>query len=300
MKRKLIKQANQAYTITLPIDWIRKNGLDKNSEVDLNEDGNLLVVTAKNHILGKIVEIDADENLVVLRNQLSALYSKGIDEIRLKSKIDISSKIVELISSSFLGYALVEKKDNTYVIKDITGNNPANLEEIFKRVFQTILSFYEEAINDIFGQRKILIEDLMAKDHEINKFCWYLERAINKKAYSNDIDGRILFTYAFALEKIGDEIYRMWRTGTKNKVEKTQIIKRFVKDCQTALEGSFELYYQFNIKKVSDNSQIKYKMREEEMKLKKVDIVTAKILRHLMKITEESVDLTHLTLMKKL
>ena len=35
MKRRIIRQANQAYTITLPIEWIRKNNLDKASEVNL-------------------------------------------------------------------------------------------------------------------------------------------------------------------------------------------------------------------------------------------------------------------------
>lgn len=300
MKRKVIKQANQAYTITLPVDWARKNELDKNSEVDLNEDGNILVITAKSQISGTNIELTVDDDKVTLRNQLSALYSRGVDEIKLKSKKDISQTIIEIISSSLLGYALVEKKDDTFIIKDLTGNNSANLDEIFKRVFQMILSFYDEAIQDIFGERKMNLENLMKKDSEINKFCWYLERAVNKKAYSKDIDGRILFTFAFALEKIGDEIYRMWRTGTKNKVEKSAIVNRFVADCQKALESSFELYYQFNINKVKEISKIKYQMREEEMKLKKVDIVTANILKHLMKITEESVDLTHLTLMKKL
>lgn len=300
MKRKIIKQANQAYTITLPVDWARKNELDKNSEVDLNEDGNLLVITAKSQISGTKAEINSFDDKVVLRNELSSLYCRGVDEIIIKSNKDLSSIILEIISSSLLGYALVEKKENVFIVKDLTGNNNANLDEIFKRVFQMILSFYEDAITDIFGERKMNVENLMKKDSEINKFCWYLERAINKKAYSKDIDGRILFTFAFALEKIGDEIYRMWRTGTKNKVENSKIIKRFVDDCQKALESSFELYYQFNLSKIKELSSIKYQMREEEMKLKKVDIVTAAILKHLMKITEESVDLTHLTLMKKL
>ena len=122
MKRKVIKQANQAYTITLPIDWARKNNLDKNSEVDLNEEGNILIITSKNQIAGIKVELEGDSDKRTLRNQISALYSRGVDEIVLKSKQEISQSLIEILSSSFLGYALVEKKDNTYVIKDITGN----------------------------------------------------------------------------------------------------------------------------------------------------------------------------------
>jgi phosphate uptake regulator len=56
MKRKIIKQASQAYTITLPIEWIRKNNISEKSEVDLVVDQGtgegLVVVEGREQLAG--------------------------------------------------------------------------------------------------------------------------------------------------------------------------------------------------------------------------------------------------------
>ena len=36
-ERKVIKQGNQAYTITLPIKWIRNNHIEAGDEINLNK-----------------------------------------------------------------------------------------------------------------------------------------------------------------------------------------------------------------------------------------------------------------------
>ena len=40
MKRKIIKQAGQAYTVTLPINWVRSFALDTKTEIDIEQKGN--------------------------------------------------------------------------------------------------------------------------------------------------------------------------------------------------------------------------------------------------------------------
>ena len=44
MKRKVIKQASQAYTITLPIDWVRQNQISNKSEVDVTVSERSLII----------------------------------------------------------------------------------------------------------------------------------------------------------------------------------------------------------------------------------------------------------------
>src|SRR3989339_464669 len=212
MKRKVIKQANQAYTITLPIDWVRKNSVDKNPELDVIESGKSLIVNSSNPVAGGSVSIDANElegREIYL--YLNSMYAKGYDEMIFNSRKDISSTLIKA-TSVLIGLALVSESNGKYVIRDIGGGNHSNLDEIFKRVFQMVLSFYDSAIGDIFGKEDETNQSLDNRDIEVNKFCLYLERAINKMTYSDSINGRVMFTYAFSLERIGDEIHRLWRT----------------------------------------------------------------------------------------
>lgn len=300
MKRKVIKQANQAYTITLPVDWARKNNLDRNPEIDLLVNEKNIIISTSNQVLGGNVKINLSgfkrRTIAVIIN---SLYAKGIDEIEVTSDEEISSIITS--SLRYLnGYALVSHSGNKYVLKDIGGGNYQNLDEIFKRVFQMVLIFYDSAINDIFGKENEGLEDLDSRDLEVNKFCLFLERAINKMSYPNPIDGRTLFTFAFELEQIGDEIHRLWRTNIEKNPKKTQKLKEILELSKSCLEKSFDIYYQFSLEGFQQISLIRDRVRELAALTNKLDYHTARMLRYAVKIAEESVDISHLTLMKNL
>jgi len=300
MKRKIITQANQALTITLPIGWARENNLSKNSELDLKVVGKSLVINSDSPISGNSLKVNFN-NLTSknIYNQIVAFYSKGLDEIEIISEKDISSLITRCLNST-IGFALVSQSKDKFIIKDINPGNYPNLDEIFKRVFQMILLFYEAALKDIFGKQKETIESLKSRDREVNKFCVYLQRAINKMSYENQIKGRIIFTYSFELEKISDEIERLWRANIKYKIKKSDEIKKIVELSKEGLSLAFDLYYQFNSKKIDEIYAIRQKVRDKSLKLKKLDPSTTRFLRNAVKIVEEAADINHLALMKQL
>lgn len=300
-KRKIIKQANQAYTITLPIEWVRSNKLSEKSELDVNISGKSLVISTDNPTAGAKVILNLEENDSnrTLYQSLNALYARGVDEIEIISSRDIS-QVLTGASNNLLGFALVARDKNKYIIKEISGGNYSEFEEVFKRVFQMILLFYEDAVKDILGKRTQTDEGLKARDLEVNKFSLYLQRAINKKFYQDSIDGRIIFTYAIALEEIGDEIMRLWRTIMENKIKKTKELEELLDLCRKMLDDSFDSYYQFNITRLKQLYSNRNNIREKILKMKGLDGKTAMILKHILKIAEEAADLSHLNLMLKL
>ncbi len=299
MKRKVIKQADQAFTITLPIDWVRKNNIDKNSEVNVDIIEKSLIINSNNPISGGSIKVDfTGLHQRNIYRHIIALYTKGIDEIEIISDKDISPLIMKTLNS-LIGYGLISHKKDSYVIKEFGSSAYQNLDEIFKRVFQMILLFYEAAIKDIFGEEKETIDNLLARDLEVNKFCFYLQRAINKMSYQDPINGRILFTYSYVLEKISDEIERLWRLNIQHKPKKSKEIRELIELSKEGLSKAFNIYYQFNSSKLDDIYVIREKVREKSM-LKRIDPDTSRFIRHIVKIVEEAADLNHLTLMSKL
>ncbi|MBT3398276.1 phosphate uptake regulator PhoU [archaeon] len=301
MKRKIIKQANSAYTMTLPIDWVRANKISGSSEVNVSVEGKSLVVSNEGVVEGKKVKIDVegldDRNI---SRQITALYARGVDEIKITScKKVCSSKIINMLGNT-LGYAIISHDEGEYVIRDMGGGNYSDLDEIFKRVFQMVISFYYSAIKDIFGKQEETIEGLWARDREINKFCLYLQRAVNKMSYPDPIMGRLLTTYSFELERIGDEIQRLWRTNLKYNVKKTDKLRKLAETSAEGLGRAFDFYYQFNPKVAEDIYVLREKVREDSLKLLGLDKHTVRFTRHIVKIIEDAADLSHLTLMMKL
>ena len=197
-----------------------------------------------------------------------------------------------------MGFALVSQQSSTFIIKDISGIPSHNLDEIFKRVFQMILLFYDAAEQDIFGNEEGTLEELKARDTEVNKFCLFLERAINKMSYGDAINGRILFTYSFMLEKISDEIERLWRANIKYHIKKTKAIQEIMALSKEGLAKSFDLYYQFNPEGIAEMYALRDKVREKSFALQKVDALTTRLVHHIVKIVEDATDLNHLTAMR--
>ena len=301
MKRKIIKQAGQAYTLTLPIDWIRNNKLDEKSEVDVAVSGKTLLVNTNNQTLGgkismNVEEIDSNRTIYMI---LNALYAKGVDEIELISSKEITPLLTEA-ANNLLGFALISREKERYTIKDISPSNYSNIDEIFKRVFQIVLLFYEDATGDIIEHKGQTLDGLQKRDLEVNKFCLLLQRAINKKVHEDTIDGRVLFTYSFALEEIGDEIMRLWRSCIKYKLKTNKDIVEMFDLCRKQLEESFDSYYLFNIKRMKQAYLIREKIREKILNQKIASGKEAMLLKHVLRISEGLVDLTHLNIMMKL
>lgn len=296
MKRKVIKQANQAYTITLPINWVRQNKIGKDSELEVEENGRNLFITNSGEVIQKKIKLDVSslEKRNLFRH-INALYAAGYDEIELISNSDISSKIAQILNS-LIGYVLVSQSKNTFVIKDVGGIGLSDLDEIFKRVFQSLIIFYDSAIKDIFGDESETESSLKNRDLEVNKLCLYLQRAINKFSYSNPLNGRVLFTYSYELEKIGDAILHVWRENIGNNCKKTKELKDVALLSKKCLEEAFDSYYAFNSKNLEKYYDTREEVRKKVSKLKDFKIM----IRNMVQIAESSLDLSHLNLISKL
>jgi len=301
MKRKVIKQANQAYTITLPIEWVRQNKINEKTELEVTpEEKSLIIRSTTGKVEGGKIKIDVDElSTRSAHIMVGALFAKGVDEIEVNCNKNISEKLMSACANT-LGYAIVSQEKNKWIIRDIGSADSQDIDEIFKRIFQMILAFYDSAINDIFGEEKETEENLGLRDREIDKFCLYLQRAVNKMSYQNAIDGRTLFTYSFELEKLSDEIERLWRTNIKYKVKKTKPLRELADLVKTGLEEAFDAYFMFSLSRVGECTKIREKVREDSLKYYKANPETMRFIRHLVKIIEEANDLTPLNIMRRL
>jgi phosphate uptake regulator len=288
MNRKLVQQGGQAYTITLPISWVRANELTAGDDLQLTVTENKITIQGNTESKTGKAFLDvshSDKRMHFVA--LNAAYTRGVDELVMKTAQEFSVKQV-------MGYAILENKDNLVTIKDISGNVTTNLEDIFKRVFQMIIAFCKEAILDITEKREKKLSHINARDGDINIFCSYLLRAIMKNAHADPAQGKILFTYAYTLEQIGDEIHRIWRTPQQQKVPK--IIHTAGDICIASLENAFAVCFRGTEKLQAKQFMYKNEIRKLETK----DANTMILLMRMVKMVEMICDLTQLAMMRQM
>ncbi len=293
MNRKLVKQAGQAITITLPIGWIRRNNLVPGEEIEVEEKENELILRSGKKVVTGSIKIDTENfNRRMRYVYLNAAYAKGVDQIELFSDKNDYPDLNQNI-----GYAVVKQKDKQFTIRDISGVSSENLDDIFKRVFQMIIAFYESALEDLFHNTAADIDSINKKDYEINRFILFLQRSILKLSSTDPDNGKIIFAYSFELETISDDIGRLWRTGLKVNMEDSKI-REILELSKEGIECAFAIHYRTSPENIKKLMTIKDALHQKYEKLGKLDITTAKMVIHAIKIVESANDLSHLALMK--
>jgi phosphate uptake regulator len=298
MRRRIIRQGNGAYTITLPIEWVREHRLEKKGEVDVDRVESEIVLRHTQSARGKSVKIDANGlHPRTLKIAINALYAHGADEIVMDSKSDITGTIMIALGSS-MGYALVEQSGQRYIIRDLNQGQYQSLDEVFKRVFQMTLLFFDAATKALEESKQESFETLKMRDVEVNKFCMYLQRAINKRSYPDAVEGRIMFTYSYIIEAMNDEIERLWRQYLQAPFKPSSDLRKIMQLVKRALELAFAIYFQFSYKHIEELYAIRDKVRIHcaEHKVAKEQ----QAVFHLAKINQDVADTIHLALMKRL
>lgn len=292
MKRKLVSQAGQAITITLPIDWIRQNKLKPGDEIDVEEAENKLILNSGKKIsFGKISFDVSSFHKRMQYFYTNAAYAAGFDEVNISGKDSYPDL------SQNLGFAVISQKETNYVIKDMGGINHEDLDGVFKRVFQMIIQFLDKAIEDVFERKEANLDHIRTMDSEVNKFALFLQRAIMKTNYSGSISGKVIFSYANSLEQIGDDVLRLWYTAREHKISQNKEIKDFVLIARDSIQKAFEIYYQYNENKVKEMYKCKQAMKKSELSVFSYDAPTSLFCCFVKNIINSCYDLTHLSLM---
>lgn len=219
MKRKLVQQGSSTMMVSLPSKWIKANELGKGKEIELEEEGNKLIISTDN-LQKKGVELSLVSNSeTYIRTLLTNLYRKGYDKIKINFKDKSSLKIIEDITErQLIGFELIKKSDKHCEIENITEPSKEQFENIFSKMTMNIEELF--SITEAFFQgEKREFEDTEDKIKEFDNFC----RRITEKEGTENKE-LLLFFYSELMHGQRD-IYHLLKFLQKNKskIEKEEL-----------------------------------------------------------------------------
>lgn len=78
MKRKVIQMAGKTMVVSIPSDWVKKYGIKKGDELELEKKNrNIIISTKKDYSLNKIKVNISDLDEQVIKWTLSAIHKSG-------------------------------------------------------------------------------------------------------------------------------------------------------------------------------------------------------------------------------
>ncbi len=239
--RKLIAHGPSSLTIALPYRWLEKCGLKKGDSVSIKEEERGLLITNEPSETKRSISINlADHDWPAIITILTMVYRRGYDEVTVLYEksgeyLNISSAV-----RSLLGYAIVENRSKSCVIKSLPSELEQNFETLFRRVFLILLQQLDD-LKEIISSPEYL-KEFYHRDVDLNAIVNLSIRMINKGYVSNRFEELHLFHALLILEECGDDLVKF--TIEAGNYKDAKKLKEPIEQCSKIIRMLYEGYFQ--------------------------------------------------------
>jgi len=180
MKRKLISQKT-AYTLTLPIEWVRENNLTNADEVDLSIENNSIIISTEKKSKLESTSIDLkDTDNAYIRIMIENPYLKGFDIIQLNYLNSRQFDIIQEVVSNLIGVEIVEQRKDHCKIAQTASPTKDEFETILRRVFNIIKYTNNLIIDDIENGVLNNLNKVDKQTNDVRRFLLFCTRTLHK------------------------------------------------------------------------------------------------------------------------
>ncbi len=204
--RKIIGFGDGSFVVSLPKDWVVKNGLKKGEVISVEEEGNLLKVGPYNVKPNQdkreiTIECDCKKGMKEFKSRLTYAYINNYNLINVKmlNSAGCSTKLKEIINN-FVGLDLIEEKKDRIIINDILNISGMSIYNLLRRMDRIIISMAEDAKSILEGKTK-KNSSLDERDEDVNKICNLILKLLRRAHNVNDMK---------ILNLTVDEIFYYW------------------------------------------------------------------------------------------
>jgi len=238
MKRKLVKQGASTLMISIPSKWAKQFNLDKGDELEVEENGRSLIMSAEG---GKALS-ENSINLSSLtessiRTGITNAYRIGYDRIILNFSDRAAFPIIkEVVEKNLLGFEIIKKTENSCIIENVTEPAKEQFNNIFSKALMNIDELFV-TVEDMLNGKKIEFEDT---ERNIMKYDAFCRRILLK---SGNV-GLQPLQWAFHSETMHGqrELYFLLRYLSKNKVKVLKETFSLLKETKKIFDTLKEAY----------------------------------------------------------
>lgn len=250
MKRKVIQIAGSTHLISLPKAWIKGLGIKKGDEMDIEEQGNKIVVSTEKSGVPKKVTISPDTLGRFHPNYLSAAYHIGYEDVQIIYDDEATLQKVQDRIGNCIGYEIVNQGDNFCNIKSISQVSMNEFDQILRKVFLLLLTMGDNIVEVLKDKKYSRLKEVRVLEVTNNKLTDFCKRVLNVRGYKDHNKLTIIYTIVMYLEQVADE-YRDICDALMNRKTKLppQMLTDF-KEVGQLFKDFYESFYKFEKSKI--------------------------------------------------
>ncbi len=209
--------------------------------MEVSEEGDQLLITTETTPKLNNIEVDVSGLTPRLVDRfLARSYQKGYDKITLKFDsqdilVAIQDKVPEL-----LGFEIMSQTKNTCIIESISPKLNVDFDNSLRKAFYIILDMAETCLRSYKSRDNKALDNLYLKDYDVNKFCYFCLRSINKGHHAS-FGVHILYYLIESLEDGGDEYKKLAKNLAK--LSKKKSVLEALKKVKRLTELAYDFFY---------------------------------------------------------
>lgn len=249
MKRKIVRLGTSTLITSIPSKWAEKFALKPGDELDVEEQGNKLVMFTDKEYKKQAKEVVFQhENKKYLRRIFGALYKKGYEEIILKGNNSESLDFIESKIGSFIGVEVIEREKDSLKIADIVHLDEGQFDNVFKRCMLIMVQVAEDTVTAFKTHDKELMLKVIRTEDLHNKLTDFCKRLLARKGYKDELRVKYLYALIQENERIVDEFKYVARCFPDARVGKAAL-EHFERSSKLVREF-YSCYYTHDEKKI--------------------------------------------------
>lgn len=239
-QRKLIKFGNSSYVLTLPYEWLEKHSLGRGDTLYVSENQDMLYISLPKERANKKASINFDgKPLKIFRRELISFYLKNYQYIEIKGKNILEHlNEVRLILEKLSSLEIVEIREESILLKDLTNPAQLNLEEIIDEMVELGKAHFNELLKAKSNNKEYFLSNL---DVNINKLSFLAYKAINSNLdeLTNPSQAKCSIHYwriVQSFEHMGDIVKRIARYLKDVDEEQSHYLNETISDVKAYYE----------------------------------------------------------------
>jgi phosphate uptake regulator len=184
--RKIQKVGYSTLSVSLPMSWAKKTGIQKGDVVFISEenDGALRITPEPTRTEDQsiyVVNVDKCDNTKILARVIVGNYVLGRNMIKVESKRRLMREQIESIrkvTQILLGIGIIEESDRHLLLQCSVDPKNFPLDVVIKRLYVITSIMFKDCIDALIDRDMELAKDAIAREHEADTIFWLITRLL--------------------------------------------------------------------------------------------------------------------------
>ena len=181
MKRSVIRHGPATLIVSLPSKWAKERGLSPGSEVDVEPQGNKLIITTEEGMVTHELHLDVSTlSPFMITRLLARSYQKGYDLMHLHYTDRESMHTIREKTTELLGFDIVEEDKNNCTIQALAKSINIDFDNALRRSFYRVLENARICQEAYEKNDTEALEGIWESDLDVNKMTYFCLRTLAK------------------------------------------------------------------------------------------------------------------------